>query len=104
GSFGTAFVTTILARRAQVHQHHLIEHLTPYDPPFTQARDALEKFMGLDPVQAAGVIYSHVLKQAAYMAYVDVFYIQALFFFGLAVFMWIIKRPDHGTHMPEGMH
>jgi DHA2 family multidrug resistance protein len=45
-----------------------------------------------------------VLKQAAYMAYVDVFYIQALFFFGLAVFMWIIKRPDHGTHMPEGMH
>ena len=60
--------------------------------------------MGLDPVQAAGVIYSHALKQAAYMAYVDVFYMQALFFFGLAVFMWIIKRPRHGTHMPEGMH
>ncbi len=104
GSFGTAFVTTVLARRAQVHQHHLVEHLTPYDPPFTQARDALEKFMGLDPVQAAGVIYSHAVKQAAYMAYVDVFYMQALFFFGLAVFMWIIKRPRHGTHMPEGMH
>ena len=104
GSFGTAFVTTILARRAQVHQHHLVEHLTPYDAPFTQARDALERFMGLDPMQAAGMIYRYAQQQAAYMAYVDVFHLQALFFFGLALFMWIIRRPDHGTHMPEGMH
>ncbi len=104
GSFGTAFVTTLLSRRAQIHQHQLVEHLTPYDPPFTQARDALGQLMGLDPVQASGVIYRYALQQAAYMAYVDVFYVQALFFFGLAVFMWIIRRPDHGTHMPEGMH
>jgi DHA2 family multidrug resistance protein len=104
GSFGTAFVTTILVRRAQFHQHRLVEHLTPYDPPFTQARDALERFMGVDPMQAAGVIYRFAQKQAAYMAYVDVFHVQALFFFGLAVFMWIIHRPRHGAHMPEGIH
>ena len=103
GSFGTAFVTTVLARRAQVHQHHLIEHLTPYDTPFIQAREALSTVLG-DPMAAAGMIYRYAQQQAAYMAYVDVFHLQALFFFGLALFMWIIRRPDHGTHLPEGMH
>ncbi|MBP9943263.1 MAG: EmrB/QacA family drug resistance transporter, partial [Desulfomicrobium sp.] len=100
----TAFVTTVLARRAQVHQHHLIEHLTPYDTPFTQAREALSSVLNLDPMAAAGMIYRYAQQQAAYMAYVDVFHLQALFFFGLAIFMWIIRRPDHGAKMPEGMH
>ncbi|UTF49825.1 DHA2 family efflux MFS transporter permease subunit [Desulfomicrobium sp. ZS1] len=104
GSFGTAFVTTVLARRAQVHQHHLVEHLTPYDTPFIQAREALSSVLNLDPMAAAGMIYRYAQQQAAYMAYVDVFHLQALFFFSLAVFMWIIRRPDHGTHLPEGMH
>ena len=104
GSFGTAFVTTILARRAQFHQHRLVEHLTPYDPNLVQAQSALEKFTGLDAREALGVIYRYVQQQAGYMAYVDVFFMQALFFFGLAVFMWIIRRPDHGTHAPEGVH
>jgi len=31
GSFGTAFVTTVLSRRAQFHQAHLVEHLSPFD-------------------------------------------------------------------------
>ncbi|MGE4443187.1 MAG: DHA2 family efflux MFS transporter permease subunit [Desulfomicrobium sp.] len=103
GSFGTAFVTTVLARRAQVHQHHLVEHLSPYDTPFIQAREALSAVLD-DPMAAAGMIYRHAQQQAAYMAYVDVFHLQALFFFGLALFMWIIRRPDHGAKMPEGMH
>ena len=104
GSFGTAFVTTLLSRRAQFHQHRLVEHLTPYDPNYTQARDALGQFLGLDPVQAAGVIYRYAQQQAAYMAYVDVFFVQGMFFFGLAAFMWIIRRPEHGAHVPDGVH
>ena len=31
GSFGVAIATTLLARRAQFHQVHLVEHLTPFD-------------------------------------------------------------------------
>ncbi len=104
GSFGTAFVTTLLARRAQFHQHRLVEHLTPYDPPLAQARDALERLMDLTPHEALGVIYQYVQQQAAYMAYVDVFFVQALFFLSLAGFMWVIRRPDHGAHMPEAAH
>jgi len=36
GSFGIAAVTTIIARRAQVHQALMVGHMTPYDPAYTQ--------------------------------------------------------------------
>jgi len=37
GSFGMAFVTTMLARRGQLHQVHLGEHFTPFDRNFQLA-------------------------------------------------------------------
>src|SRR5512147_1789132 len=52
GSFGVAFVTTILARRAQMHEVRLVEHLTPFDRAYQiaahQAAQALQ-YRGLDP-------------------------------------------------------
>src|SRR5208282_1511813 len=36
GSVGIAFVTTMIARRAQVHQALMVGHLTPTDPVFAQ--------------------------------------------------------------------
>ena len=50
GSIGIAFVTTMLARGAQVHQALMTPHLTPYDPAFvrqlTTARSALALHTG----------------------------------------------------------
>ncbi len=37
GSFGIAMVTTLLARRAQVHQAIMVAHMTPYDPAYKHA-------------------------------------------------------------------
>jgi len=34
GSFGIAFVSTIIVRRAQVHQALMVGHLTPFDPVY----------------------------------------------------------------------
>ncbi|MDK2873987.1 MAG: transporter, family, multidrug resistance protein, partial [Desulfomicrobiaceae bacterium] len=99
GSFGTAFVTTMLARRAQFHQARLVEHATPYDLPFAEAVDRLHSLLG-SAEQALGVLYQATLRQAAFMAYMDVFHLQALFFFALAVLMWIVRRPVHGADMP----
>ncbi|MBZ4685636.1 MAG: drug resistance transporter, EmrB/QacA subfamily [Desulfomicrobiaceae bacterium] len=99
GSFGTAFVTTMLARRAQFHQARLVEHATPYDLPFAEAVDRLHSLLG-SAEQALGALYQATLRQAAYMAYMDVFHLQALFFFALAVLMWIVRRPAHGADMP----
>jgi DHA2 family multidrug resistance protein len=61
GSFGVAFVATILARRTQFHQHRLVDYLTPYDPrltvPLNELKDYLSATFGsfADQTQIAGV-------------------------------------------------
>lgn len=99
GSFGTAFVTTMLARRAQFHQTRLVEHMTPYNLPFGEALDHLQTLLG-SAEKAQGALYQATLRQAAFMAYMDVFHLQALFFFALALLMWIVRRPTHGAGLP----
>src|SRR5437667_12311934 len=37
GSFGIAFVTTVLARRAQYHQSVLVIHVTSFDRTFSES-------------------------------------------------------------------
>ncbi len=111
GSFGVAFVTTLLARRAQFHQARLVENLTPYDltyqTTYAQIKSYLEaKFLGVhDAAQmASAAMYKLLLQQANAMAFCDVFHAQGLMFLGLAVLMWIMKKPPMGSKMPEGMH
>ena len=108
GSCGVAFVTTLLARRAQFHQARLIENLTPYDLTYQAAVARLQaylapKFLGLhDTATVAGAtMYKLLLQQANAMAFYDVFHAQAMMFFGLAVLMWIIKKPPEGGKLPE---
>ncbi len=68
GSFGIGMVSTLLVRRAQVHQALLVGHLTPYDP---------------DPVtaglQAHGAIYGMLINQARLWAFVENFRLFGLF-------------------------
>jgi len=105
GSFGTAFVTTMLARRSQFHQVRLSDHLTPYDEPLRQTLHGIGNYLGTDNIQTAGtVVYRLLQRQAAFMAYVDVFHLQALLFMALAVIMWIIKKPDHRSEAAPGAH
>jgi DHA2 family multidrug resistance protein len=103
GSFGVAFVTTVLARRAQFHQHRLVDHLTPYDPrlsiPFNDLKDYLSTKLGTfgDQTQIAGaVIYRGLQREAASLAFNDAFFIQALLFLGLLGLLWIIRKPPMG--------
>jgi DHA2 family multidrug resistance protein len=100
GSFGVAFVTTVLARRAQFHQHRLVDHLTPYDPrlsiPFNDLKDYLSTKLGTfgDQTQIAGaVIYRGLQREAASLAFNDAFFMQALLFLGLLGLLWIIRKP-----------
>ena len=45
GSFGVAFVTTLLARRAQFHQARLIENLTPFDPNYQLGLARIKEYL-----------------------------------------------------------
>lgn len=111
GSFGVAFVTTVLARRAQFHQHRLVDHLTPYDPrlsiPFNDLKDYLSTKLGTfgDQTQIAGaVIYRGLQREAASLAFNDAFFIQALLFLGLLGLLWIIRKPPMGPRTSPAGH
>ncbi len=111
GSFGVAFVTTLLARRAQFHQARLIENLTPYDLTYQAALERLKaalapKLLGIhDATQTAGAaLYKLLLQQANAMAFYDVFHAQGLMFLGLGVMMWIIRKPPMGARLAEMPH
>ncbi len=111
GSFGVAFVTTVLARRTQFHQHRLVDHLTPYDPrlsiPFNDLKDYLSTKLGTfaDQTQLAGaVIYRGLQREAASLAFNDAFFIQALLFLGLLGLLWIIRKPPMGPRTSPAGH
>jgi DHA2 family multidrug resistance protein len=79
GSVGIAFVTTTIARRAQMHQALMVGHLTPTDPAFTARLGAAQHFLAQqsDPVtathQAYAAIYGLLNAQAHLWAFVDNF-------------------------------
>ena len=79
GSFGIALVSTMIVRRAQVHQALMVGHLTPYDPVYVErlaaATQALTPQSGpvLAQMQAQGLIYGTLQSQASLWAFVENF-------------------------------
>ena len=109
GSFGVAFVTTILARRAQLHEVRLVEHLTPFDMNYqiaTQKAAALLHYRGLDPLTAEqgglGVVYANLMKQASMMAFNDAFYLLGVFMICILPLVFLMKKGR--SEAPAGMH
>lgn len=87
GSFGIAVATTLLSRRGQLHQAHLVPHVNPFDAGAQERMAAVAQAFaagGSDPVtagqQALGAIYAQVQQQASYMAYMDNFWLMAILF------------------------
>ncbi len=84
-SVGTSLVTTLIARRAQLHQIDLVANVTPGGPNFHNAVAALSAHLaasGADGVralkQAYAVVYQSTIGQATLLAYVDTYVILAL--------------------------
>lgn len=107
GSFGVAFVSTALARRAQFHQNRLIEHLNIYDPGFrfhlAEQKAALAARLGTmsDHNDAAmQMIYGSLKRQASALAFNDAFFVQALIILGLVCFLFIIRKPPIAKRRP----
>jgi DHA2 family multidrug resistance protein len=82
GSFGVAFVTTLLERRTQFHHSVLVQHLTPENPVFRQTLDALGQRLiaaGASTADAAqqayGLAAQAVDRQAAMLGFLDCFYV-----------------------------
>jgi MFS transporter, DHA2 family, multidrug resistance protein len=79
-SVGTSAVTTILARRAQVHQVMLASHTTLANPAFRDAAGSLAVKLrdggaGNSSRQAYAEIYQTVQNQASALSYIDTFWL-----------------------------
>jgi DHA2 family multidrug resistance protein len=109
GSFGVAFVTTMIARRSQFHQMRLLDHLTPTDRRFQIASHQLSQamqFRGLPAslaTQAGGeTIYGQLIRQASMLSFNDAFYLLSVFM-ALVVPLVFLMKKGRGE-APAGMH
>jgi DHA2 family multidrug resistance protein len=104
GSFGIAFMTTILARRAQFHQFTLTEHLNPFDMKYQiamQKAHAVLAAKGAASTQAAnGLIYQELQRQAHLFAFTDSFYLGAVIILCVVPLIFLLKRPAHAASAP----
>jgi DHA2 family multidrug resistance protein len=104
GSFGVAFITTMLARRAQFHQVHLIEHLTPFDINFQQALPQISRILqdrGFIPSfqnqGSWGLIYNQVLRQASMLSFNDAFHLLSIITMLILPLVLLMKKGEaHG--------
>lgn len=77
GSIGIAVVTTLVSRWAQTHQAILATHMTPYDAPFQQQFQTLQRALGGGGMsatqQAYAAMYGVLVKQATLLSFIDCF-------------------------------
>jgi DHA2 family multidrug resistance protein len=102
-SIGTSMVTTLIARRAQVHQAYLVSHVTPGHPTFSQTVNALADQLtiaGLNSSsamrQAMGRIYRETIAQATTLAYIDTFWILAVGAGIMFLLSFVLKKNEPG--------
>jgi DHA2 family multidrug resistance protein len=99
GSVGIALATTYLAQRSQFHQHNLVSHVTVWDPE-TQAHLArwTSHFLaqGADAFtaerRAMAMLYHEVVSQAQVLAYADDFWLLAILFSIVPLFLPLMRR------------
>ena len=79
GSVGISVVTTLLVRRAQVHQSDLVSHLAPGVPTYQGHMHELGRAFGhfFNPNDATarvgGTLYNELIRQSTLMAFIDNF-------------------------------
>lgn len=109
GSFGVAFVTTMLARRAQLHQVHLVEHLTPFNTGYQLTLSRVDQFlqhMGVDVSTAQqgslSVIHGQLLRQASMLSFNDAFYLLSVLLICTLPLLLLIRRSESARADKKG--
>ncbi|GGA74877.1 EmrB/QacA family drug resistance transporter [Edaphobacter acidisoli] len=109
GSIGISLASTLLVRRADVHQT-LIAGSVPrtgqnFQNSLTGATHALSSYFGKanDGHPAAALLYEQLQRQALSWAFVDVFRWLSLLSFGCIIIVWLFKKVKPGRG-PAGAH
>jgi MFS transporter, DHA2 family, multidrug resistance protein len=106
GSVGISFVTTMLARRAQVHQSNLTARLNSGNGQFQAALANITHMLitrGSSPAEAArqayGMMAFNLNRQATMLAYVDNFWILGVCVAVMIPFVFLMKKVKPGGPM-----
>jgi DHA2 family multidrug resistance protein len=106
GSIGISAVTTLIARRAQVHQQFLVAHVGNSDSIYGNRVAALHSTLmraGLSETgaraQSIGRLYNSVLVQAQLLGYVDTFGILAGVCFLMIPLAFLARRNHPGQRV-----
>ncbi len=96
-SMGISFVTTELARRSQLHQARIVEHVTAYggalQAELGRAGDAVGRAVTPDSAAGLQMLYGQVLRQASAMSFLDLFHVLGLLFLAVTPVVWFMGRP-----------
>lgn len=95
GSFSASITTTFWDRHKALHQTHLAEATSVYDPAMQQTLQQMSAH-GLTQEQSIGVL-THTLNGQAYLlSSLDYFWISAWMCFALIGIVWFTQRPVGG--------
>ena len=96
-SVGTSMVTTLIARRSQVHQQILVNNYSPGNPLYSGSHAAIGAHLAAGGVnqfraaeQAIAISYRLLVQQATTLAYIDTYMVLAVMaaiMFALAFFL-----------------
>ena len=107
GSFGIAFVTTMLERRTQFHHSVLVTHITDYDPATAATLDGTMNNMiahGYSAADAAvrapAQIYGIVQQQAAMYGFLDCFWLLGAIAFTGPLLAALVRRFNQSGKAP----
>ncbi len=105
GSIGIAIAATTVSRQTQFHHARLVENFTLGNPLLQErlgaAAQGLGGMSGLDPASnrllAMGLMNGQIQRQAATIAYDDVFWALTLAFVAFLPFILLLRRPKAGA-------
>jgi DHA2 family multidrug resistance protein len=96
-------VSTLVLRRAQVHQALMVAHLTPFDPVYTQHLAGLTRALSAESgivaahQQAQGLIYNVLGNQARLWAFVENFRLFGVFCICCLPLVLLFKKVKKGA-------
>lgn len=94
GSVGIAFGTTIIARKAQFYQSHLVNGLTPLNPAYMSAREhilSLFSAKGIENINPDGMIYRELLRQSNTIAFTETFQLLSILILSVLILIFFMK-------------
>jgi DHA2 family multidrug resistance protein len=106
GSIGISIVTTMLARRSQVHQTEMAKHTSAFDPALHQMIANMTqsfKAAGYDAAKAMQMaqarVYGLMTRQAEMLSYLDVIWVFAIVCALMVPLAFLMKRPKSGGEL-----